>query len=56
MICGRHNHAETTLYTTECPVSGKEGAARFPQTVRVAREVMGADVEVLFGDGLGNRL
>ena len=56
MICGRPHHAVATLYTTECPVSGEEGAARFPQTVRVAREVMGADVEALFGDRLRNRL
>jgi len=44
--------AQAALYTTERPVAGKKGAARFPQTVQVALLVMGADAEVVFGDQL----
>ena len=38
------------LYTTERPVAGRVGATRFPETVRVVREVMGADAQVVFGN------
>ena len=41
------------LYTTERPVAGKKGAARFPETVRLVREVMGDDAKVVFGNRLG---
>jgi len=44
--------ARTRLWTTEPPVSGRMGAARFPETVRVARQVMGDDAEVAFGNPL----
>ncbi|CEM23728.1 unnamed protein product [Vitrella brassicaformis CCMP3155] len=40
--------ARTKLCTTERPVTGKQGAAAFPLTVRVVREVMGADAEGAF--------
>jgi len=35
--------------TTEPPVDSEVGAARLPQTARVAREVIGADAETVFG-------
>ncbi|CEM01674.1 unnamed protein product [Vitrella brassicaformis CCMP3155] len=44
--------AHAFLYTTERPVDGKEGAATFPQTVRVARQLMGDDAVVAFGNQL----
>ncbi|CEM27083.1 unnamed protein product [Vitrella brassicaformis CCMP3155] len=43
------SYASAQLYTTERPVDGKKGAARFPETVRVAQQVMGADAQVAFG-------
>ncbi|CEM10943.1 unnamed protein product [Vitrella brassicaformis CCMP3155] len=43
------NFASSRLYTTERPVDGKKRAARFPQTVRLAREVLGADAHVVLG-------
>ncbi|CEM16640.1 unnamed protein product [Vitrella brassicaformis CCMP3155] len=43
--------AAASLYTTEPPVMGV-GAARFPQTVRRVRQVMGADAQVVFGNQL----
>jgi len=45
------NEAHAVLCTTEVPVPGREGAARFPQTVAVVREVMGADdIQVACGN------
>jgi len=44
--------ASAHLYTTERPVAGEKGAARFPLTVRVVRQVMGADAERVFGNKL----
>jgi len=44
--------ASVYLFTTERPVAGREGAARFPLTVQVARQVMGADAQRLFGNKL----
>ncbi|CEM01339.1 unnamed protein product [Vitrella brassicaformis CCMP3155] len=46
------NNAWTFLFTTEPPAAGREGAARFPRTLIVARQVMGADAQVLFGGQL----
>ncbi|CEM20304.1 unnamed protein product [Vitrella brassicaformis CCMP3155] len=43
--------AHAFLFTTERPVMGV-GAARFTQTVRVVRKVMGADAQVAFGNRL----
>ncbi|CEM02487.1 unnamed protein product [Vitrella brassicaformis CCMP3155] len=46
-------YATVYLRTTEPPMAGKEGAARFPQTVKVVREVMGAaDAVRMFGSQL----
>ncbi|CEM01722.1 unnamed protein product [Vitrella brassicaformis CCMP3155] len=44
--------ARAILWTTERQVAGKEGAARIPQTVRVAQRVMGDDAQVAFGNQL----
>ncbi|CEM38983.1 unnamed protein product [Vitrella brassicaformis CCMP3155] len=44
--------ADVSLHTTERPVDGKEGAAALPETVRVVRDVMGADAQVAFGNWL----
>ncbi|CEM38959.1 unnamed protein product [Vitrella brassicaformis CCMP3155] len=44
--------ADASLYTTERPVDGKKGAARFPQTVKAVREVMGPDAERVFRNWL----
>ncbi|CEM23729.1 unnamed protein product [Vitrella brassicaformis CCMP3155] len=46
------SYTSATLFSTERPVEGREGAARFPLTVQVAREVMGADAQVVFGNQL----
>uniref|UniRef100_A0A7S1KHD4 Uncharacterized protein n=1 Tax=Vitrella brassicaformis TaxID=1169539 RepID=A0A7S1KHD4_9ALVE len=44
--------ADVYLYTTERPVIGV-GAARFPETMRVVRQAMGADdIQVAFGSQL----
>ncbi|CEM29698.1 unnamed protein product [Vitrella brassicaformis CCMP3155] len=40
-----------SLHTTEEPVSGMEGADRFPLTCEVAKRVMGAAAFLLFGRG-----
>jgi len=48
--------ADAYLWTTERRVAGKEGAARFPQTVKVVREVMGAAEQALFGNQLAVEL
>ncbi|CEM01666.1 unnamed protein product [Vitrella brassicaformis CCMP3155] len=45
--------ARAYLHTTEGPVDGKEGAAAFPETVTVVRQLMEADDEqAAFGDQL----
>ncbi|CEM38964.1 unnamed protein product [Vitrella brassicaformis CCMP3155] len=46
------DHATASLWTTERPVDGREGAARFPETVTVVQEVMGDDAVVAFGSKL----
>jgi len=51
-IFGGSTFSHARLYTTERPVAGRMGAARFPQTVRVVREVMGADAQGAFGNQL----
>ncbi|CEM26944.1 unnamed protein product [Vitrella brassicaformis CCMP3155] len=43
------HYAWVYLYTTERPVAGEEGAARFPQAVQVVRQVVGADDQGVFG-------
>jgi len=44
--------AMTWLQTTELPEDAQEGAAAPPETVRVVREVMGDDAQVVFGNKL----
>mmetsp|Transcript_45820 Transcript_45820/g.113888 ORF Transcript_45820/g.113888 Transcript_45820/m.113888 type:complete len:160 (+) Transcript_45820:359-838(+) len=43
------------LYTTERPVAGKAGAAQFPRTLRVVREVMGKDALIVLSVEVGLR-
>ncbi|CEM28646.1 unnamed protein product [Vitrella brassicaformis CCMP3155] len=52
---GRPREAEVYLYTTEPPVAGTMGTARFPQTVRVVWRVLGADRQRVFGHQLDGR-